>query len=275
MFEIILKKGAVKFLLQYMTVLLLLYFINIFANRLQKPILALTKQQSATNFQSSFLKIFNFGQKRLISSFIWVNTLIESDLEHYNNKDLNSWMFHRFKSIIEIDPEFYKAYLYGGQYLSVIKDDAVGAEYLYKKGIEKFPEDFWLRFYAGFHYLNEIGDLDAAYEQYYKIKDHPITKQQFPYLPGLISRIKAEQNQLETAYELIEMAYHEASEGTPLKARYKESLYSIRSMIDLNCLNSKKDNCRRDDYYGNKYILDANGEFKAAIKWAPFKLYKK
>ena len=64
----------------------------------------------------------------MISSLLWTHTLLFSDYEHYKNDDLDSWMYLRFNTITDLDPRMYEAYNYGGQYLSIVKDDVFGAK---------------------------------------------------------------------------------------------------------------------------------------------------
>ena len=135
------------------------YLLN---NRFKKPILKVSKQDSAINVDQTILQIFSLGNQRFLSSLLWVQTLLESDIEVYKKRDLNSWMYLRFNSIINLDPYFYEAYKIGGQYLSVIKDDDLGAAKILKMGIEKFPNDFWLHYLLGFQYYFELGDIDSA-----------------------------------------------------------------------------------------------------------------
>ena len=109
---------------------------------LAQPSLKISKQNSAINVNQTFLNIFSLGQKRLISDLLWIATLLESDTDHYKSRDLDSWMYHRFNTIISLDPKFYNAYLYGGQYLGIVKDDLEGAADIYLKGLEQYPNDY-------------------------------------------------------------------------------------------------------------------------------------
>jgi len=65
----------------------------------EKPMMYISKQDQTINFDSTLYRYFNLGLKRLLSSTLWVSTIIESDIEHYKQKDLNSWMYLRFNII--------------------------------------------------------------------------------------------------------------------------------------------------------------------------------
>lgn len=244
-----------------------------------KPLIKISKQESALNINTKTLTHFNFGLKRLISSLLWVQTLIESDIEHYNRHDSNSWMFLRFNNIISIDPKFYEAYLYGGQYLSVIKDDDIGAEILFRKGLEVFPNDFWLNFYGAFHYYFELGDAKSALKHYEKIQFHNITNKNYQYIPSLVAKIKRKLNyKLEDIYELVLAAYRQAPKGSLFKRKYRESLNNIKIEIDLNCLNLKqlnqKKRCNIFDPLGVRYTKDSTGKYYTTTNWKKFSFTK-
>lgn len=110
------------------SIFFLLYLAFYTSKKVSPPILFISKQQSSLNVSESIVENFNIGQKRLISSLLWISTILESDQEHYKNKDLNSWMFLRFKTISFLEPKFYEAYNFGGPYLSIIKNDLAGAD---------------------------------------------------------------------------------------------------------------------------------------------------
>lgn len=241
---------------------------------LSKPILSLSAQEQQLNINGSFLKVMNLGLKRMASSLLWIHTLIEGDLEHYEKDDLNSWMYHRFDTITELDPYFYEGYFFGGVYLSIIKDDVYGADKIYKKGLKYFEDDFWLNYSIGFNTYFEMNKPLEAYKYYYKIQYHPIAIKQFPYLPSLTAKIKSQEGDLNTAYELMLIAYKNAN-NEKFKERFKSSLYALRTEIDLNCLNSKKNHaCNRVDLEGKKYI-QSESIWKAPKKWKAFRPFQR
>ena len=260
------------------------------------PPIKISKQDSAVNFDDTMLSIFNLGQKRLIASLLWAETLIDSDIEHYKKNDLNSWLYLRFKTIVSIDPLFKEAYRYGGQYLSTIKDDIVGAEELYRRGLKIFPNDFFLNYYAGFNYFYEMGDFEKAKECYARIYHHPYARQ-IIFFDTLYARIASNSGDLPTAFEVIKTLYDQAPKDSPLKKDYGEMLYNIKAEIDLNCLNGidedlslhpdkqaqpvkkkkKKINpatCAHYDFDGKPYIRRSDGTYVAPKPWTPHRIRK-
>lgn len=238
--------------------------------KIKKPPIQVSLQVRAINFNSQFLKMFSGGYNRLISSVLWIKTLIDSDLEHYNKDDLNSWMYLRFNTITTLSPYFYEAYLFGGQYLSVIKDDDLGAKVLYERGTYYYPDDFWLNFYSGFHHYFELKDNMGALKSYNRIIFHPLTKKHAPYLPSLISKIKAETGDYESAYQALMTAYLNTT-NTRIKKWFRKSIYELKAEMDLNCLNSGRSDCNKVDFDGHPYRKDSQGVYQSFYKSDSFK----
>ncbi|MFW5887954.1 MAG: tetratricopeptide repeat protein [Bacteriovoracia bacterium] len=240
----------------------------VFNFQAERPPIKISKQKSAINFNKEFLKIFHFGQKRLLSAILWIQTVIESDIEHYKGDPFNNWMYLRFDSILSLDPQFLEAYRYGGQYLSIIKDDLKGASDIYDRGLQKYPEDYHLNFNAGFHYVYEVGNIDKGLPLLDNVKNHPKT---LKILPSIVARIKASQNNFEAAYNLLYQTYLDTDENSPLKKHYEKSLYALKAEIDLQCLNKGKSSCDEIDFYGNYYIKTTNG-YRSKYSWKKYRI---
>lgn len=238
-----------------------------------KPVFTLSKQESAINFNSKILKLFNLGEQRLIVSILWIKTLIESDEEQFKKNETynSSWMYLRFDTMTSLDPYFLQAYQFGGQYLSIIKDDDEGALKIFLKGINIYPNDYLLNYNLGFHYYFELNEIDNAIIYFSKIKNY---KEAPDFINSLVARMKAESGDLETALKLINENYKKTPPGSPLRKHLEESLYSINAEIDLNCLNQMKSNCNRNDIYGNSYLKNIRGDYFAPVKYKPFRIFK-
>jgi tetratricopeptide (TPR) repeat protein len=234
--------------------LFLLFWIFAMALNHLVPIKRITinKQESAFNLNKDFISIFSLGQKRLISDIIWVQTLIESDLDHYAKNDLNSWMFLRFNTITKLDPLFYENYLYGGQYLAIVKDDILGSEIILNKGVEKFPEDFRLNFHLGYVYAFELQDYKKAQKAYEKIINAPERPFNFDSFYGkVLNQSLGPKEALAYTIESLKRT----QKDTFVYNKMMENAYSLKAKIDLECLNSKSMGCDKVDFLGNDYIL--------------------
>ncbi len=240
------------------------YLIN---RRNTTPYFFVSKQQSSVNFNDELLVHFNLGLKRFFSSVLWVSTILESDIDHYKNKDTNSWMFLRFNSISKLEPQFYENYAFGGPYLSIVKDDLEGASLIYKKGLSFYPNDFNLLKNASFHFYFEVKDLSSAYPLFKRMKLFPNIS---PNYLTTLSRLEANLGNLEEAYAMLSEMQMKHSQETLLGKKIYEFRYSLKAEIDLNCLDKKSTNCSLTDLDNNPYLRTLRG-FKAIKNWIPYR----
>lgn len=254
-------------ILQIILIIIFLFLSNLTTNSFSKPKIQISKQDSAFNLNPQFVDFFSLGYRRFITAFVWVSTILESDHEHYKIKDSNSWMFLRFDLISKLDPFFYENYLFGGQYLSIIKDDDIGAQIIFERGLSKYPDQYELLLHAGFHYLYELKDYEKAIPIYNKL-------QNFPELPrhirSVYARLSASKNDYDVAFSIVYDLYFKNRHVEFFEKRYRNFLYAIKAEKDLTCLNSHEPNCGTKDFDGNPYILK-NGKFYALKEWIPFR----
>ena len=239
----------------------------------QKPALSVSKENSAINVNYKILKIFSSGQSRLIADVLWIATLLESDVEHYKKRDLSSWMFLRFNSIIELDSEFLKAYQFGGKYLSIVKDDLSGADQIFSKGLYVYPNDYELLFNYGFLLAFEIGDAQRAlpiYNQLVKFSESPV------YLKSIVNKLKFESvGDFQTTLQMLKDMYNMEPENTYLKAKLKQDIFSLQVEIDINCLKLETNQlCNRKDPNGFPYIQTKDG-YQFPKGYLPYKLHRR
>lgn len=243
-------------------------FINI---KTEKPILELSKQETALNINNDILVFMSAGNKRLFTDLLWIQTLLESDTEHYKKKDLNNWLFLRFNSISLLDPKFYENYLFGGRYLAIIKDDLEGADIIYEKGLKHYPDDFSLNYNAGFLNYFEMGNYEKGLDHLTKVENHPRAPN---FIKSIINKLKLETGvPLEEIFQLVLFDYKTTLDET-LKNKLRNDLYRIKAEIDLKCLNSNKNDCERKDFFGNNYIIH-EGLFKSQIDFLPYRLNRR
>lgn len=229
----------------------------------EKPAIFVSNQQSIININENFWLYLNLGQKRLISSLYWIATILDSDVDHYKNRDLNSWMFIRFNTISLIDPKFYENYSFGGPYLSIIKDDLNGADIIYSKGLINYPDDYSILLNSGFHYYFEQRNPAKAYPIWTKLKNLKKTPQ---YVISAIARIESERGNLNDSFLILKEYQSRFPKNSLIWNKVNEQLYSVKAEIDLECLNKKLENCSTTDWDGTPYVL-LNGVFKASKKW--------
>lgn len=184
-----------------------------------------TMQNSAIHFNPLALKFFSLGHRSLVANLFWIETLIKSDTNHYTSKDLNNWMYLRFSNIVYLYPKFKEAYVFGGQYLAVIKDDPLSAIALLQKGVHVFPHDYQTNFLLGFIYYYDLKKEEQALSYLDKVKFYP----EAPYfMPSLVAKIKAHQNEKENAFLILQEAYNKAPEGSFIKDFYAKKIKKLK-----------------------------------------------
>ena len=246
----------------------LFFLASYFGQQIQKPNIIISKQDSTLNLNNKMIQNFNLGYNRLESSLLWVMTILESDLDHYKAKDLNSWMFLRFATISELEPNFYENYEFGGVYLSIVKDDLFGASIIFNKGLKIFPSDYPLLKNAAFHFFFEAKDYVRSFElsQLIKIK-FPLKKA----FIGMITQLEAENGKLEDALLTLDQYQLDFSLDTVIGEKIFLKRYALKAEIDLNCLNVLKNNkCSLTDLKNEPYIKSYSG-FKAKTDWTPYR----
>lgn len=265
------KQFSFKDLIILFSAILFFVIAGTLHNSQQKPVLNLTKQDTSLNVNRNFLLFLNVGNKRLLADLLWIQTLLESDEAHYSKKDLNSWMYLRFLSIATLDPKFYENYLFGGMYLSIVKDDPLGASVIYDKGLKHYPEDYKLNFNSGFNYYYELEDLEKGLRNLEKIQFDNMAP---PYLTSLVNKLKYEVvRDSSVAMDFLKMTRSQARDQA-LISKLDSEIYALQAETDLACLNKAKSNCNKLDFDGKPYILE-NGKWKARIDFIPYKLKNK
>ncbi len=258
-----------------MIIVALCYAVNLnLLSKIKKPkIERIKKDDRIFNIQDEYLQVFHFGQKRFFSALFWVHTLLEADETHYKGDDYKNWLFLRFKSISLIDPKFYENYRYGGLYLSIIKDDDLGAKFIYDKGLSFYPSDYNLLYFSAFHYYFELGDYKGAIELYKRLLNLPGSLEKFPLLPNILSRLEATEGDLVTAYQVLLSSYQALPENSLIREKYASGLYALKAEIDLDCLHKKPNHqCDKLDFFGEPYLQTGEG-YKAKQSWQKFRRF--
>lgn len=233
-----------------------------------KQTIKIDKQSSALNFSTDLIRFSLAGYKRLSADILWITTLLESDTGQYKNKDLNNWMYMRFNSILELDPKFLIGYQFGAQYLSIIKDDLLGAEKIFEKGLSIYPDNYFLNYNAGFLYAFELNKPAKAIRAYERILAFP---QAPAFLPSLISKLRfKEHKDLHLVFELVQENLRNTKDEL-MKLRLLTDLYAIKAEIDLKCLNNGETNCSHNDYNGAPYLY-RDGRYHAQKAFKPYRL---
>jgi hypothetical protein len=173
-------------------IVIFLLLLSPLQRKLQPPTLSIDRQEAALNLNQNFLQYISIGFKNFLADMIWVKTLLDSDIDHYKNKDLNSWMYLRFKTIAHLDPLFRFNYIYGSMYLSIIKDDKIGTIELLKTALKHYPDDSFINQFCLFHTTQEYLELELAQQCQEKIINDPKVESHIKML--LVNRLKGTDN---------------------------------------------------------------------------------
>lgn len=240
-------------------------------NSFKKPVLKLDKQETAINLNKDLLTFLSAGNKRLFTDLLWVQTLLESDLEHYKKDDLNSWMYIRFLTISHLDPYFYENYIYGGQYLGIVKDDLQGAVNLYLRGIKFYPDDYRLLYHLGFTYYFEMANYIEGAHYLNMIKDHPKAPH---FVKTIVNKLQFENAQnFDLALAYLRDVISRTTDKLFLEKLHKD-YYALKAERDILCLNENKEGCDRLDAEGNAYYF-SDGKYRTRKTFVPYRLKKK
>lgn len=236
------------------------------------PPIEISKQDSSFTVEAEALRLGSFGFDAFIVDLMWIQTLMESDLEHYEGHDRGSWLYRRFNAIATIDPHFYENYDFGGQYLMIVKDDIEGAEAILAAGLRHFPDDLSLNWNMGYLHVFERNDPKAAFPYYDRIKKHPERPLSFD---ALFARLSREAFGPEDAYRLAYESWAVQPEGTEVKKRLHRLLYSLKGEIDLKCLNGGQSGCSTKDFLGDAYVRDAQGKWTTRLPIVKTKIHRR
>lgn len=263
------KKGNHYFIL---LIALICFGIALFLHtKSSRPNFNISKQEAITNVNHNFLRFISVGNKRLISDILWIQTLMESDEVKYAGKNFENWMFLRFNSISELEPNFYQNYLFGGMYLSIVKDDLKGAAFIYEKGLILFPDDYSLNFNAGFNYYFEMNNFKKGLEKLSKVENSPRLPASMKFV---IQKIKFEKSK---DYDSTLVFLKHSISNTKdliLITKLKSDIYSLKAEKDLNCLNSKSLDCEHFDAENVPYVYRL-GKWTSAKPFNQYRIHLK
>jgi len=204
-------------------------FIN---HKIKRPKIKINYQNHSINLKKKFFRVFNFGQRKMISKLIWIKTLLNFDDNNHKSLDSSSWIFLRLNTITDLDPYFYDPYLYGGQYLSIIKSEPLGASLIYDKGLKLFPKDFWLNLNAGFNSYFELKKKKDSIKYYQKALLNPLMEKYNSSLPNFFLKIIHSNDKL-AAYNILKISLNNTKDPK-IRKKIKTILYSIKKDILKN-----------------------------------------
>jgi hypothetical protein len=113
------------------------------------------------SYQSHSLKIYNFGFPNLIADLIWVQLLQLAQHTPVPDDEV-SWEYSQLDAITALDPSFERAYSFGAIFLSIFRQDKLGAKNLLEKWVKRRPIYWKANYFLGHHLYFEMGDRELA-----------------------------------------------------------------------------------------------------------------
>ena len=200
----------------------LLFLHGVTSNSIKKDPVKYDYQKHSINIKRDHLKFLNIGLNNFFSKFLWISTVLNLDTIHYKKKDLNSWLFLKLSTITDLDPYFYDAFLYGGQYLSIIKDDPLGAEAIFKKGLTNFNNDFWLNLNTGYNAFFELKKKKEGVFYYTKALETAESTKYNSHLPFFLTHYFISKDNNIRAIQILKLSYKNSKDPSLKEAILKK-----------------------------------------------------
>lgn len=188
--------------------------------KITKPSLNLTAEEMRSNLSGTFFNLFHLGQKRLLTSVMWIETLLNADHEDFVEDEGHSWLYYRFRNITLLDPYFYEAWSVGTQYLHVLKGEFEPAINYARDGLAFFPEDYWLHYHIAMIHIIELDRDQEALPYLDFLINHP-RSHRHPAIHGIYYKILENENPKNEILQAIQQIYEELPEENPLKEHYR------------------------------------------------------
>jgi tetratricopeptide (TPR) repeat protein len=197
------------------------------------------------------LKYFTFGFSESFADSLWLryiqdmekcgsNAIEPIDLvgenAHHKGACKNSWSFLMLNAITDIAPRFRMPYAVGPLTLSVIVEDAEGADKIFEKALLAFPQDWPIQYRAAYHYLYDRHDNEKAAELLLIAAKNGGPS----WLPLLASRLYTKLGQLEIGIKTLEN-YLDGLDNPNMRERVQKRLTSLKN--ELACQGSGQKDC--------------------------------
>ena len=194
---------------------------------------------------------------------------MQSDEIQYTGDERKNWMYLRFNTIADLDPLFYHNYLWGGMYLSIIKNDMKAAADIFDLGLKHYPDDYELNYRQGFNYYFELGEFEKGLSYLARIENNP----KMPLSIKLIVNKLRFETTLNFDLALNYLYHNIQNEKDPvLQNKLVNDFYALKAERDLDCLNHQKENCDYRDAEGKNYLKTEDG-WIAPRKFQPYRIY--
>ncbi len=194
---------------------------------------------SALLFPPKDLKYFSFGFGETVADILWLRDIQDFELcgsvaEFAKVKGSpasaaacqKGWSYRMLDMITELAPRFRMPYFSGATVLSIIAKDNEGASLIFKRGVERFPNDWELAYRAGYHFMEAMRD-DATASEYLLLAAR---KGAPGWVFSLAAKLKTKIGQALLAKSVLEQVIREDPEGRWAKT-YEKRLDEINETL--------------------------------------------
>jgi hypothetical protein len=141
----------------------------------------------------------------------------------------SEWAYGMMELITDLDPKFYKAYLFAGMGLIHNFDDVYRAKPILEKGMIVFPDSWELPFWIGYAHYVYWEDYEVAGEFLWQAFQKPGSPKQF--LSLMISALE-KGGSYQRAFLAMKMLYDSTNDDN-VKAIYGERMMQLDNLLVL------------------------------------------
>jgi len=107
------------------------------------------------------LKRYSLGFDNFIAGLIWIGLLQHADYCKLTEGNV-SWEYAQLDAVTTLDPNFDQAYPFSAIFLSVFRQDKLGAKLMLEKWVKRAPNFWRANYMLGYHLYYEMNDYAAA-----------------------------------------------------------------------------------------------------------------
>ena len=112
-------------------------------------------------FHAAALSRYSFGMDNFIAGLIWIDLLQRAKVDPVPPNHV-SWEYTRLDTLTTLDHNFEQAFHFGAAFLSVFRQDKLGAKKILQKWVNYRPNHWRAHYYLGYHLYFELGDYSDA-----------------------------------------------------------------------------------------------------------------
>lgn len=146
---------------------------------------------------------FSFGFNDVIADGLWLTviqdfgecTLVNKIEKWRQKKCQRGWSFQFLDAITKLAPRYRMVYVSGAISISVLNDDTLGADVIFERGVENFPNDWSILYRAAYHYMFDMKNKRRAAELLQRAAENGAPR----WVHSLAAKLYTEEGELQLA----------------------------------------------------------------------------